>query len=260
MFRFAWILAALLGLATAPAAWSQGGEIGVVLLHGKSSGPKNPVILKLASTLESNGHLVSSPNMAWSRTRMYDASFDASMSEIDQAVQALRQQGAKKVFVAGHSMGANAALGYAAHRGGADGIIAMAPGHTPELGSTRDNAASDVRRAKELIAEGKGNEPQQFSDTNQGKQSRVTATADVYLSWFDPDGPAVMPKSAAALKQPLPLLVIEGSRETLAKGQSYFFTKAPEHPASKFTTVDADHNGLPAESGEVILAWLASFQ
>lgn len=260
MFRFVWLLAALLGLAAAPVAWSQGGEIGVVLLHGKGSGSKNPVMLKLASTLESNGYLVSFPNMAWSRTRMYDSSFDTSMDEIDQAVQALRQQGAKKVFLAGHSMGANAALGYAAYRDGADGIIAMAPGHTPELGRSRDSAASDVARAKELIAEGKGNEPQQFSDTNQGKRSTVMATAAVYLSWFDPDGLAVMPKSAAAIKKPIPLLVIEGSRETLAKGESYFFTKAPEHPRSKFTTVNADHNGVPGESGEVILVWLASFQ
>ena len=260
MFRSRLLLVAFLVAAVSPVAWSQGGGVGVVLLHGKGSGPGTPGMQALVSALEGGGHVVSAPEMAWSGSRMYDATYDESMSEIDQAVQALRQKGASKVVVAGQSMGANAALGYAAARTGADGIIAMAPGHTPELTQSRNNAAADVRRAKSLIEEGKGREKQEFSDTNQGRRSTVMATPEVYLSWFDSEGDAVMPKSAAAFKKPLPLLVIVGSRERLAKGQDYLFDKAPPHPGSRFMTVDADHTGVPGASTDAILDWLGSLQ
>lgn len=258
MLRLFSLFFALATIIAAPCAWSS--EVGIVLLHGKGSSPNTAGMQGLAQALEGKGHLVSVPEMAWSGSRMYDSSFDESMTEIDQAVQALRQKGARKVIVAGQSMGANAALGYAAHRGGADGIIAMAPGHTPELKLSREAAAADVRRAKNLIDEGKGKEKQTFGDTNQGMQSTVSATAEVYFSWFDPDGKAVMPTSAAALKKPIPLLVIIGSRERMSKGQDYFFARAPEHPASKFTTVDADHKGVPGAAAEEILSWLGALQ
>lgn len=260
MIGFAWMFAAMLGVLASPVAWSQANGIGVVLLHAKGSVPDTRNMSALASALESRGYAVSAPEMAWSRNRMYDATYDEAMSEIGRAVEALRQKGASKVVVAGQSMGANAALGYAAARNGADGIIAMAPGHTPELGKTRRNAAADVQRAKDLIEFGDGKEKQAFSDTNQGKRSTASATAEVYLSWFDPGGPAVMPKNAAAFGKPIPLLIIVGSREPLAKGQDYIFDKAPPHPGSKFMTVDTDHNGVPGAATDEILAWLGSLQ
>lgn len=260
MSRFHSFIAALLVAVMPSVAWSQAGEIGVVILHGKGSMPSGQGMQNLAAALEARGYLVSVPEMGWSGNRIYDASYDESMSEIDQAVQALRQKGAKKVIVSGQSMGANAAVGYGAHRDGADGIIAMAPGHVPELGSFRQSLSASVQRARDLIAEGKGKEKHEFDDSNQGKRSTVSATPEAYLSWFDPDGPAVMPKNAAAFKKPLPLLVIVGSREKYAKGPDYFFDKAPSHPGSKFTSVNADHNGVPGASTDEILAWLESLK
>ena len=38
-----------------------------------------------------------------------------------------------------------------------------------------------------------------------------------------------MPKSVAALKSPVPLLIIVGSRERMAGGRDYIFDKAPPH-------------------------------
>jgi pimeloyl-ACP methyl ester carboxylesterase len=254
MFKHLGLLIASLTFLLAPAAHAA--DIGIVFMHGKSGSPGAGNVLSLASELEFDGYAVVRPEMGWSRQRMYDASFEQSMNEIDKAVQALRQQGVKKVIVVGHSMGANAALGYAATYSNADGIIALAPGHTPELANSRNSAAASVSRAKELIAAGQGKEPTQFDDSNQGKKSAVTATPEVYLSWFDPDGPAVMPKSAAAFKKPTPLLVIVGSKESYGRGPDYILDKAPAHPLSKYATVDAGHNDVPAASGETILAWL----
>jgi len=85
----------------------------------------------------------------------------------------------------------------------------------------------------------------------------VAATAEVYLSWFDPDGPAVMPKSAASFKVPTPLLLVVGSGE---RGKDYVFDKAPPHPKSRFVTVPADHFAVPSAAIDEVVTWLGSLR
>jgi pimeloyl-ACP methyl ester carboxylesterase len=212
----------------------------------------------LASSLQSEGHLVSTPTMPWAQNRIYDASFDEAMQEIDREIDSLRQKGAKLVVVAGHSLGANAALGYAASRNGAGGVIALAPAHSPELPAFIKRVAQDVRRAKDLVATGKGKEKHRFADVNQGRSLEVAATAEVYLSWFDPEGAAVMPRSAASFKVPTPLLLVVGSHDRGAMGKDYIFDKAPPHPKSRFVTVAAGHFAVPSAAIEEVVTWLGS--
>ena len=250
--------AILFSLATALAshiASAAGDDLGVVLLHGKGGSPTG-YIRELAAELEGRGYLVSTPTMPWATNRIYDASFEEAMAEIDGHVDALRQKGAKLVVVAGQSLGANAALGYAASRERVGGIIVLAPAHNPELPAFTRRVGSDVRRAKALVAAGKGKEKQTFSDLNQGQVLEVTATAEVYLSWFDPDGPAVMPRSAASVKTPIPLLFVVGSGDRTAPAKDYIFDKAPAHAKSKFVTVTADHFTVPTAAIEEVVAWL----
>ena len=121
-------LIALASIAVSPAAWAGGFEgVGVVLVHGKGggTGPLQP----LAAALKKQGALVSIPLMSWrSSYRTYDATLD----ELGVEVARLRQRGARKIVLAGHSMGANLSLGYSAARGGIAGVVALAPGHRPE--------------------------------------------------------------------------------------------------------------------------------
>ena len=253
------LLLSLMTALIAHAAPAAGDDLGVVLLHGKGGSPSGHV-RELASTLQSQGHLVSTPTMPWAQHRIYDASFEEAMQEIDRAVQSLRARGTKFVVVAGHSLGANAALGYAASRDGAHAIIALAPAHTPELPAFVKRVGQDVRRARDLVATGKGKEQHRFSDVNQGRALEVTATPEAYLSWFDPDGPAVMPRSAAAFKAPLPLLLVVGSHDRTAQGKDYIFDKAPTHPKSRFVTVPADHFAVPSAASKEIVGWLGSLR
>ena len=246
------LITALIG-HVAPAA---GDDLGVVLLHGKGGSPSGH-IRELASALQGTGHLVSTPTMPWAQNRIYDASFDEAMREIDREIDSLRQKGAKFVVVAGHSLGANAALGYAASRDSASGIIALAPAHTPELQGFIKRVGQDVSRARALVAAGKGKEKHRFPDVNQGRRLEVAATAEVYLSWFDPDGPAVMPKSAASFKAPTPLLLVVGSGD---HGKDYIFDKAPPHPRSRFVTVPADHFAVPSAAIKEVATWLDSLR
>jgi pimeloyl-ACP methyl ester carboxylesterase len=251
-------LAALFGLTfflTGHVAQAAGNELGVVLLHGKGGSPSG-YVRELASALQSKGYLVSIPMMPWAQNRIYDASFQDAMGDIDREVESLRQKGAKLVVVAGHSLGANAALGYAASRSGAGAIIALAPAHSPELEVFGRRVRPDVERARALVAAGRGKERQRFSDLNQGRVMEVTASAEVYLSWLAPDGPAVMPRSAASFKAATPLLIVNGSGDRTAQGTDYIFDRAPPHAKSKFVTVAADHFSVPSAAIEEVATWL----
>ena len=249
-------LTGLIGLLACAVAAAAANEVGVVLLHGKGGSPSGHV-RELAAALQSKGHPVSAPAMPWAKERIYDASFEEALGEIDREVAALRQKGAKLVAVAGHSIGANVALGYAASRNGADAIIALAPAHSPESAAFGRRLGADVARARGLVDAGKGKEKQRFSELNQGSLVQVTATPEVYLSWVAPDGRAVMPKSAAAFKAPTPLLFVNGNGDRTAQGQDAIFDRAPPHPKSRFLTVAADHFNVPSVAIEQIAAWLA---
>ena len=112
-----------------------GDKIGVVLLHGKGGGAK--WVYDLGNDLESAGALVETPEMPWSKDRIYDKGYEESMSEIDTYVARLKADGAKRIFIAGHSLGGNAALGYAARHKGLSGVILLAYGHTPRCKGVR---------------------------------------------------------------------------------------------------------------------------
>lgn len=250
----------LLGVAfvLSPFASARAGEVGVVLLHGKwgHSSPKSP-IGKLAAKLESAGFLVETPDMPWSRTRYYAKNYEDSLAEIDAAVQNLKGRGAGTIVVGGHSMGANAALGYGARREGLAGIIAMAPGHIPEIPAVQDHLGHDYQRARAMVEGGQGGSKAGFADRNQGKMKTVTVEAGIYLSWFDPDGPAVMPKNTANLKPGTALLWVVGEQDRMyERGPSYAFDKAPANDKNTYHVVPGGHRVTPIKGAKKIITWL----
>ncbi|MBI5519353.1 MAG: alpha/beta hydrolase [Desulfovibrio sp.] len=252
------LLAILATFCLAPAAAAAEAKCGVVLLHGKHGSPDR-YIAGLAQSLREAGYMVATPEMPWSRRRAYNAGFLEGLAEVDAAVKELRAKGAPAVVVGGHSLGANAALAYAARSPGLAGVICLAPGHSPESGRMRDQAAESVARAKALVAEGKGERVSTFADLNMGKTFDLTATAAAYLSYFDPDGPAVMPRSAAMLNPPVPVLWIAGAADPLSRsGPGYGFDKAPAHPKSRYAVVQADHLGTPEAAKAMVLEWLGA--
>jgi hypothetical protein len=111
-----------------------------------------------------------------------------------------------------------------------------------------------------LIAEGKGNVPQTFPDMAQGIPLMATATPAVYLSWFDPDGPAVIPKNAAligAAAAPVPLLWVVGKLDPIdRRGPEYAFNALAKNPKSQYVEVFAGHLTTAVAARRQVIDWI----
>ena len=215
----------------------------------------------LSSELEAQGFLVSTPTMPWSFNRYLDTSFETALNEIAAAIGQLKQKGAIRIVVAGHSMGANAALAYAANRGGVAGVVMLAPGHYVDLPRYQQRVKGGVAKAREMVQSGRGTQNAEFQDTNQGEPFLVNTQAQIYLSYFDPDGLGAMGRNAASLDSKIPLLVVVGDQDMfhpLAQAKAQIFTKAPANPLSQFVVVSAGHLGTPAAAKADVVRWLKS--
>ncbi len=234
-------------------------QLGVVLMHGKqgTASSKSP-IGHLESFLIDNDILVKAPDMPWHRNRYLEKSYEDSMKEIDEAVEWLRSRGATKIVVGGHSMGANAAMGYGARRDELAGIMAIAAGHVPDNAGYQSKINNDWERAKEMVDTGKGHESEDFQDRNQGKNNEFSTTAEIYLSWFQPKGPASMSTNVSNLRENTPLLWIIGEKDRMhtRRGKEYAFNNAPEHANNAYVVVKGGHKATPRKGKQKILEWL----
>jgi pimeloyl-ACP methyl ester carboxylesterase len=242
-------------LAIALAFWplpAPADQIGVVLMHGKQSAPGEHT--DLATAIAGAGFATDVPEMCWSFRRIYDRSYADCLREIDDAVSRLKQKGATAFVVAGHSLGANGALGYGAITRGLKGVVALAPGHRPETLSRRAEVAASLATARKLVATGRGDVPSRFTDFNGDFAITVAATPNAYLSFLAPDSPAVMPNNVARLTAPL--LYVVGTGDPLQRGPDEIFAKAPSNPLNRYVTVRAGHFDTSAASAPAVIAWL----
>jgi pimeloyl-ACP methyl ester carboxylesterase len=215
---------------------------GVVLIHGKKGSPAS--LSGLASALSAAGAITASPHMPWPggyRT------YDAVLNEIGAQVAALRSKGATRIAVAGHSIGANMALGYGAQRGGVEAVIAMGPGHQPDRFIRR--TGDSLARAKQAVAAGHGGEVNTYTDVNQGDVFQVRTSAASYVSFFDPNGPAAQMTSNAGRLKRAKLLWVVGTGDPGARAVAH---------GGKVITVSAGHGNTPSAGGAEIVAWLES--
>ncbi len=230
---------------------------GVVLMHGKF-GTAGAFLGGLTNALRKEGAIVVTPEMPWSLRRVYDATYEEAMAEIDRAVEELKRQGATRIAVGGHSMGANAAIGYAARRPGLAGIVALAPGHPQDTWLMRLRTRGGLARARDMIAAGQGDEPAFFPDIAQGIPFPIRTTPKIYVSLFDPDGAAAMSKNAAAMG-PVPLLWVVGIADPMFfQGKDYAYSLGAKNPKSKYLEIAGAHVSTPFQARHVVVEWLKS--
>ena len=247
---------AFAGLGSADAA----GTVGVVILHGKTGTPNQ--LAKLASALTAAGYSVETPEMCWSKKRIFDETFTDCMTDVDAAIARLKANGAAKIVVAGMSQGAIAVFEYGATHAGLAGIVAMAPaGDPPDLGKA-PNLAASIKSATALAKAGKGDAVTDFNDVITGDVPvPVKATPNAFLSFHGPNSPIATMKKviAGALPQlKVPVLWVSGTRDPSQTIVPQAFARIPKNKLSGTVTIDADHGGTPDASGDVLIAWLAT--
>ncbi|MBT9612000.1 MAG: alpha/beta hydrolase [Burkholderiales bacterium] len=246
-------MALWLGLVCAVAAEP---KIGVVVMHGKWGNPGQ--LSGFANSMEASGYLTANIEMPWSGRRAYDTGADGFVVEIDAAILALKDKGATKIVLIGHSLGAAGGLHYVTRKP-ADGFIAIAPGHAPEGERLATMFAASVAKAKAMVAKGEGDEKSGFDDFNTGNRTKqIRMAAKVYLDFFDPNGPM---NFTANVTKVLPgthvLWVTPTGEEAGLKGLTV--RAAASMPATvkfKKVEIEAEHMNAPERSVEVVLAWI----
>jgi dienelactone hydrolase len=203
------VLACLAAMMALPADAKDLKGWGIVVMHGKGGRPGSMEVV--SSALQTAGAVVLTPTMSWSSGyRTYSQALD----EVAGHIAALKAQGATRIALVGQSLGANVALGYGAQRGGIAAIVAMAPGHRPE--AMLRKTGESLSRARQAVAAGRGGEADTYADINVGREFTVRTTAAAYVSFFDPDGPALMTRNAGRLRGAR-LLWIIGDGDPLAR-------------------------------------------
>jgi len=248
-------------LSAAVPAFAQTAKPGVLLMHGKGSVPQFPPLRKLADALSAAGFAVETPAMAWSRDRYLQGNVEATMDEIGGHLDKLARNGATKLFLAGHSLGATAAMAFAAKRGRAAGVAMIATGHVPRSyingqgpnGPVRDS----ILAARAIVAAGKGTEIASFADNNQGRAMTARMSANDYLSWFDPDlgfDPRdTMPQA------PCPVLFAIGRDDILFPiARPQFFDKLPPDPRHVFLEMAGGHIDGPAAASDATVKFFST--
>ena len=247
----------LLLLSLAAPAKPADNTVGVVVMHGKWGSPRGAVS-GLADALQNQGFLVAIPEMPWSQDRGYDKTVEQTDAETDAEIATLRNKGATRIFLAGHSLGAGYALHYAS-RVSVNGVIAIAPGHRPEAKVFLDLLAGDIKKARQLAATGKGNEIISFTDINSGeRRAGLKASVATFLSYFDPAGPMNMERNVTIVKPGVPVLwMVPLREEPVVRGFLVsYYKKLPSHPGHKFVEPDADHLSAPAAATPQAIDWI----
>lgn len=247
------------GLIAIPALAQE--RIGVLMLHGKNPGNnQDPNFGPLKRVFERQGWVVTYPDMPWSRGRYIDGNLDNAMQEMASHVKYLRDQGATKIVIAGHSMGSPVGMAYAVRSGDVDALVLLAPGHAP-VGYYNQPWGKAVREsideARALVAAGKGDSRERFSDINQGRQQTVVLTAKDYLSWFDPTSEAEMSVTAPRIPAKTAVLTVVGEKDPLFKSiKTYFVDKLPTNPKNQYLEVSGGHLDTPRVASDEVVAWI----
>lgn len=254
MMKFLRLLGFCLLAMLACHASAQEKECAVVLMHGKWGNTQYISFFgnRLKPTCD-----YKSIEMPWSKRRNYDEPYLTALAEIKDQVEKFRQQGFKRIVLAGHSFGANAALAYMKNEGDVDAIVLLAPGHTPGSMYRQGIGRDAVDKARELVTAGKVDESLTMEDFNQGSRQSIRMKAGVLLSYFDPNGLGNMVLTSAQFKKSVPVLWVVGTRDPLFPlGSSFGYDRTPPNAASKYLVVDADHANTPDASVGQVVEWL----
>lgn len=230
-------------------------NIAVITLHGKLGSPDAPYMEELYDGLNKRGYTILALTMPWFKNKR-EGTFEQAIELINEAVN---KSGKQRVVVLGHSIGGMTVLRYSARNpvNQVIGIIAVAPGHDPHIaGKLRKITADSVKKAKKMLADGKGKDKARFVDLQSGNKYWIKATAEHYVSFYDPDSlphrELVMPK----IKLPVLLLAGTGDKLSQIYRMKELFGLLTDNPNSRYLETSGSHFSMVGNSANDIADWM----
>jgi pimeloyl-ACP methyl ester carboxylesterase len=236
------------------AAPARASDIGIVIMHGLQGSPGSAVTGRFESAMKANGYAIQTPEMCWSEKRLFDTDFLGCLRDIDAAVAKLQGAGARRIVIAGQSLGGNAALSYAALHPGVAGVIALAPAGNAAGLASNPQVQPSIAQARQMVAGGHANDRAHFTTTNNGKPVPVDTTAAIFLSFTDPQGPAAF--SRLLFRVSAPVLWVAGNADQTQRNADAQFAVLPPNPLNRMEHVTAAHLETPAAAVPAALEWL----
>lgn len=244
----------LCGLLAQPA--SGAGQSGAVVMHGHGETPAQ--VAELTNALQREGVLAIAPELPWSGARSYSRSVTDADAQVDAAISNLKDQGARRVYLIGHGLGASYALRYAS-RPSVNGVVAIAPNHAPESPLYLSSFANDLKRARAFVAQGKPQTLLEFSDLSwDNLRSRALATAQSFLGYFDAAGPMNMTRNAQTVRPGVLVLWIvpQGNPRGTRQASIEAYKRLPYHVGSKLIELPIPYADIRAASVPNIVEWM----
>lgn len=229
-------------------------KLGIVLLHG--IGATGASMEPLAARLRDPGWTVSTPDLPYGGPAAFSQPVEVAERIVAAELEKLRRAGAQRLVLAGFSLGGF----FAAHMAGrvpVDALVSIAPNGGSDMKQLDDQLAL----ARELVAQGRGQQPVLLKDADvvgPGRHDLPNAVPAAYISWFDPAGPMNWRAVWKRLRPGIPILLVVPTRDlaNLRKVKRELWTSLPPHPANRLYEPRADHLGASMASADEAVRWL----
>lgn len=200
----------------------------ILLLHGTFAHNKMEIMQALADLLKEKGYNTLAVNLSFSVDKrpsdMLDCKIEHkhkhedAIAELDTWMNWLKEQGASKVVVLGHSRGGNQAAWYAAEKDSAllEKVVAVAPA-TADLDKAskeyeeryKKPLADILAEAQKLVDAGKGDTVMELPGLVYCENAK--ATADSVIGYYKTDERRNTPSLLSKIKKPM--LIVMGSAD-----------------------------------------------
>jgi pimeloyl-ACP methyl ester carboxylesterase len=216
---------------------------GFLLLHGKGSGPSYPAcaMIPLHKQMVSDGLLVDHVSHSWGLGKLYTQPFEDSIADIHQGIGRLIRQGATRIHIVGHSLGANIALFYATQYTNFASIVALAPAHNTHLAKFNHWSLWSRNKAQSLLDNG-NDDVADFIDVAMAEVFITQGIPSAYLSYLNPEGNSVMTRNVRRFVEPVNLFIASGSNDpTQVDVDRLIYAPALKTTASRYLQTNDGH-------------------
>ncbi|MFZ1343651.1 alpha/beta hydrolase [Thiothrix eikelboomii] len=239
----------------------------VLMLHGTLAHNRMEIMQNVAELLKDNGYNTLNINLSYALdqrpSQMLDCSIEHqhkhedAVAELEAWMRWLKEQGASKVALLGHSRGGNQVAWFAAEKDSTllDKVVMVAPATWDSNKATTDYEerykkplATVMTEAQKLVDAGKGNTVMELPGFVYCEKAK--ATADAVISYYRDDKRKNTPDLLSPIKKPM--LIVMGSADAVVADLPSKLEGIKQDNLTIETVEGADHFFLDLYADELV--------